>query len=110
MLAHKIPVGFAALGKDENDWTVIKCDVGATIWRVWPEVCLIGLVERGDGSVRALRGIVTLVIEQSDLKMLFARDLLHDLEILVGVSMRGAVPIHGEACDAHADGFVDLAA
>jgi hypothetical protein len=74
MLAHEVPIRFSAFGKNENYRPVVVGHVSAAIRRVRTEVCLVRPVERGDGRISALPGIITLVVEQSHVKLLFARN------------------------------------
>src|SRR5437762_14326086 len=45
-LAHTVPICAATLGKNDNDWTPLICDIRSAIRRFGTNVIAIGLLER----------------------------------------------------------------
>ena len=84
-------------------------EISGAVRRVRSDVCLIGLVESGDGFIRGLPVIIfRFVVKQRDLEMILIRGFLHECEVPVGKRTAIAIPVDNKSRDAHVTGLLNL--
>jgi hypothetical protein len=111
MFTNVIPVDVTLLGEDENHGMPLVGQVGIVILGGWTDVRVVSFIQSGNSIVsRLLILIFRLVIEQRDLKMALARDLLQQGKICVGIGRAVAVPINYERRNSKASSMVNLLA
>src|SRR3979490_680824 len=103
MLPDAIPVGVAALGKNENHWPSLIGQICVAILGPRPKICLVRLVQSGNRLFRPLIVVILgFVIQKSDVEVALAGGFLQKREIVIGVRTALTVPIHYESRDAQA--------
>src|SRR5579872_5977982 len=111
VLANFVPVNVTTLGENKEQRLSVIGEIGIAIPGGRSDVGGVGLIQSRDSVVGGLRILIFgLVIEEGNLKMIFAGCLLQKTEVVIGVGTTFAVPVDDKGGDTHSPSFLNLLA